>query len=53
MKQKHKLLVLKICGVVFKALLNVLEALEKSDSAEQVIDKSVLEQEIPLTTTTK
>ena len=49
MKQKHKLLILQICGVVFKALMSVLEALEKSE--QQPIDKSVLDQEIPPTTT--
>lgn len=51
MKEKHKLLILKVCGVLFKALLSVLEAIEKSEN--QQVDKSVLEQEIPLSTTTK
>lgn len=50
MKEKHKLLILRVCGVVFKALMSVLEAIEKSDKQE--IDKSVLDQEIPLTSTT-
>lgn len=49
MKQKHKLLILKICGVVFKGLMSILEALEKSENEQ--VDKSVLDQEIPLTTT--
>lgn len=44
MSQKHKLIILKVCGVIFKALLSVLEALQE---AEQPVDKSVLEQEIP------
>lgn len=47
MKQKHKLLILKVCGIVFKALMSVLEALEKSEL--QPVDKSLLEQEIPTT----
>ena len=45
MSQKHKLIILKVCGIVFKALLSVLEALEKSE--QTVVDKSVLEEEIP------
>ena len=49
MKQKSKLLILKICGVLFKAILTVLEALEKTEEPE-VLDKSVLDQEIPPTT---
>lgn len=52
MKQKHKLLILQICGVVFKALMSVLDALEKTEKAE-VVDKSVLEQEIPLSSSNK
>lgn len=51
MKEKHKLLILKVCGIVFKALMSVLEALEKSEN--QVIDKSVLDEEIPLTNNAK
>lgn len=48
MKQKHKLLILKVCGIVFKALMSVLEALEKNEHENDVVDKSLLEQEIPL-----
>lgn len=51
MKQKHKLLILQICGVVFKALMSVLDALEKTE--KQDVDKSVLEQEIPLSPSNK
>lgn len=50
MKQKSKLVILKVCGVIFKALLSVLEALEKCEEPE-TLDKSVLDQEIPPTTT--
>lgn len=46
MKEKHKMIILKVCGIVFKALISVLEAIEKSDN--QVIDKSVLDKEIPV-----
>ena len=34
MKQKHKLLILKICGVVFKGLMSILETLEKKQIKE-------------------
>lgn len=44
MSEKRKLIVLKIVGIVLNALLTIMKALEK----EEVVDKSVLEQEIPL-----
>lgn len=44
MKEKHKLLIIQICGVVLKAILSIFEKLEKQEE----IDKSVLDQEIPL-----
>lgn len=45
MSQKHKLIILSICGIVFKALIKVLEVLQDEP---QTLDKSVLEKEIPL-----
>lgn len=44
MSEKRKLIVLKIVGIVLKALMTIMEALEK----EEAVDKSLLEQEIPL-----
>lgn len=48
MSEKRKLIILKVCGIIFKALLAVLGALEQ-DSQPEVVDKSVLDQEIPPT----
>lgn len=44
MSEKKKLIVLKIVGIVLKAMMTILSALE----TEKSIDKSVLEEEIPL-----
>ena len=44
MSEKKKLIVLKIVGIVLKAMMTILTALE----TEKDIDKSVLENEIPL-----
>lgn len=44
MSEKKKLIVLKIVGIVLKAMMTILSALETEES----IDKSVLEEEIPL-----
>lgn len=43
MSEKRKLLILKICNIVLKAVMAVLQALEKPES----VDKSVLDQEVP------
>lgn len=44
MSEKKKLIILKICRIVLSAVMSVLQAIEKPES----VDKSVLEQEIPL-----
>ena len=46
MSEKKKLIVLKIVGIVLKAMMTILTALEP----EKDMDKSVLENEIPLST---
>lgn len=51
MSEKKKLIVLKICNIVLKAVMAVLQALEKPE----YVDKSVLDVEIdvPAKTATK
>lgn len=44
MSEKRKLIILKIVRIVLQACMAVMSALEK----EENVDKSVLEQEIPL-----
>lgn len=44
MSEKKKLIILKICRIVLQAVMSVLSALEKPET----VDKSVLDQEIPL-----
>lgn len=46
MSEKKKLIILKICRIVLAAVMSVLQAIEKPET----IDKSVLDQEIPLDT---
>lgn len=44
MSEKRKLIILKICRIVLSAVMSVLQAIEKPET----VDKSLLEQEIPL-----
>lgn len=44
MSEKKKLIVLKIVRIVLQACMTIMSAIE----AEKVVDKSVLDQEIPL-----
>lgn len=45
MSEKRKLIILKICNIVLKAVMAVLQAIEN----EPVVDKSVLDREVPPT----
>lgn len=46
MSEKRKLIVLKIVRIVLQACMTIMTAIE----AEKVVDKTVLDQEIPLET---
>lgn len=49
MTEKKKLIILKICNIVLKAVMSVLQALEKPEE----VDKSVLDKEVPATPSIK